>query len=108
VAEDPVGVGVAEADGVDEVVGDELGVGELVAGEADGDVEGVGVVADGEVDGERAGVAGAELPRAGPTRFGVCAGGWPVIPARPACRRTGRNKAADPSGAATIPASSIA
>ena len=53
-----------------EELGDELGVGELVVGDADGDVVGV-VVADGEVDGERDGVAGAEVPRAGPTRFGV-------------------------------------
>ena len=30
------------------------------------------------------------------------------IPARRACRRIGRNRAADPSGAATIPASSSA
>jgi hypothetical protein len=48
----------------------ELGVGVLVVGEADGEVVGV-VVADGERDGD----AGAELPWAGPTRFGVCAGG---------------------------------
>jgi len=52
-------------------LGDVLGVaGLLVVGEADGDVVGV-VVADGEVEGERDGVAGAEVPRAGPTRFGV-------------------------------------
>ena len=74
----PVGVGdevgVAEADGVTGELGDELGVGVLVVGEADGEVVGV-VVADGEVDGERDGVAGAEVPRAGPTRFGVCTGG---------------------------------
>jgi len=30
------------------------------------------------------------------------------VPARRACRRAGRNSAADPSGAATIPASNIA
>ncbi len=30
------------------------------------------------------------------------------VPARRACRRIGRNRAADPSGAATIPASNIA
>src|SRR5947207_12412375 len=72
-----VGVGVAVADGVAEELSDELGVGELVVGDADGDVVGV-VVADGEVDGERDGVAGAEVPRAGPTRLGVCAGAWPV------------------------------
>ena len=77
----PVGVGdevgVAEADGVTgelgDELGDELGVDVLVVGVADGDVVGV-VVADGEVDGERDGVAGAEVPRAGPTRFGVCTG----------------------------------
>jgi hypothetical protein len=74
---DPGGVGVAVADGVTEELGDELGVGELVVGEADGDVVGV-VVVDGEVDGERDGVAGAELPRAGPTRSGGCTAGWPV------------------------------
>lgn len=74
----PVGVGdevgVAEADGVAGELGDELGVDVLVVGEADGEVVGV-IVADGEVDGERDGVAGAEVPRAGPTRFGVCTGG---------------------------------
>ena len=76
VVEDWVGVGVevgvTEADGVTEELGDELGVAELVVGDADG-VVGV-VVADGEVDGERDGVAGADVPRAGPTRFGVCTG----------------------------------
>ena len=66
-----VGVGVAEADGVTEELGDEL-----VVGDADGDVVGV-VVADGEVDGDRDGDAGAEVPRAGPTRSGGWTG-WPV------------------------------
>ena len=49
----PVGVGdevgVAEADGVTDELGDEVGVGGLVVGEADGDVVGV-VVADGVSD----------------------------------------------------------
>jgi hypothetical protein len=76
VVEDPTGVGaevdVAEADGVAGALEGELGVGVLVVGEADGEVVGVGVVV---ADGERDGDAGAELPRAGPTRFGVCAGG---------------------------------
>ena len=58
-------------------MGDELGVGELVLGEADGEVaDGVGVVV---ADGEREGAAGAELvPCAGPTRSGGCVGGRPV------------------------------
>jgi hypothetical protein len=64
-----VEVGVTEVDGVTEELGDELGVGELVVGDAEGDVVGV-VVADGEVDGERDGDAGAEVPWAGPTRSG--------------------------------------
>src|SRR5947207_1819595 len=40
-----VGVGVAVADGVAEELSDELGVGELVVGDADGDVVGVVVAA---------------------------------------------------------------
>jgi hypothetical protein len=55
-----VGVGVE--------VGVRVGVG-VGVGEGDGDDVGV-AVADGELDG----LAGAELPWAGPTRFGVCAG----------------------------------
>src|SRR5690348_9912026 len=90
-----VEVGVTEADGVAEALGDELGVGELVVGDADGGVVGV-VVADGEVDGERDGDAGAEVPRAGPTRFGVCAGAWPV-------NRRARAAMATPSTATASP-----
>ncbi len=77
-------------------LGDELGVDVLVVGEADGDVVGV-VVADGEADGERDGDAGAELlPRAGPTRFGVCAGGWPVNSKARAAMATPRTATAPP------------
>ena len=83
--EDPVGVGVGvgEGDKVAEGVAEGVGVGE-VDGEVLGLVVGlvVGVaLADGEVEGERVGVAlwvGAELPWAGPTRFGVWTAGWLV------------------------------
>ena len=95
VADDPVGVGVAVADGVTVELGDELGVGVLVVGEIDGDVVGV-VVADGEVDGERDGVAGAELPRAGPTRSGGCTAGWPVYSRARAAMATPRTATAPP------------
>ena len=63
-----------------------LGLG-LTVGDNDGDGDGDGdelgdVVADGEVDGllegELDGLAGAELPWAGPTRFGVWTCWWPV------------------------------
>ena len=68
-APEEVGVGVASGSGLESGVG--VGV-----GEADGDDEGL-VVADGELEGDCDGLAlwlGAELPWAGPTRFGVCTG----------------------------------
>jgi hypothetical protein len=54
-------------------VGVRVGLG---VGEADGDDVGL-VVADAELEGDCDGLAlwlGAELPWAGPTRFGVCTG----------------------------------
>ena len=62
--------GDAEALGVGEAVGEALGLGLGLEVEV--------VLADGVAEGERDGVAGAELPWAGPTRFGVWMAGWPV------------------------------
>ena len=92
-AEDPVGVGVA--DGGTEEVGDEPGAGELVVGEADGDeADGVAVAV---ADGEREGAAGAELvPCAGPTKSGDCAGGRPVKSRARAAMATPRTATAPP------------
>jgi hypothetical protein len=61
-----VGEGEGEGDG-DEL--EELGVGLGDVDETDGDDEGL---AGGVLDGELDGLAAAELPWAGPTRFGVC------------------------------------
>jgi hypothetical protein len=59
---------LGEGEGEDDEL-EELGVGLGEVDETDGDDEGL---AGGVVDGELDGLAGAELPCAGPTRFGVC------------------------------------
>ena len=75
---DAEGLGDTDTDALGELdgvrVGLEVGVG-LTDGDELGEVVADGVVdgvADGVLEGERDGLAGAELPWAGPTRFG----GW--------------------------------
>jgi len=96
-----VRVGVAVAVGLADDGAAEGDVVELGVGEADGEELGLGlgvevVLADGVAEGERDGVVGAELPWAGPTRFGVWTAGWPVNSRAMAAITTARTAMAPP------------